>query len=213
MGGGRHMPTDNSDYANPNRLIELARGGSGQALGQLLELYRNYLSLLARLEIGRQLQSKLDDSDVVQETFLKAHRDFVDFRGTTEGEFVQWLRQILACILANLIRHYVGTQRRNVTLERRLARELDRSSEGLDAGLIASHSSPSQRAVRREQGVLLADAIMRLPETYRDVIIARHIEDASFSEIARRMGRSEGSVKKLWARGVAQLRRLLGGAT
>jgi RNA polymerase sigma-70 factor (ECF subfamily) len=207
------MPSDNSDYANPNDLLELARAGDGRALGQLLELYRNYLALLARLEIGRQLQSKVDDSDVVQETFLKAHRDFVDFRGNTEGEFVQWLRQILACILANLIRHYVGTQRRNVRFERRLSQELDRSSEALDAGLIAHHSSPSQRAVRREQGVLLADAIMRLPEDYRDVIIARHVEEIPFAEIARRMRRSEGSVKKLWARGVAQLRRFLGGAS
>jgi len=69
-----------SDRPDPEQLLGLARAGNVAALGQLLELYRAYLTLLARMEIGRRLQGKFDDSDIVQETFLEAHRDFPQFR-------------------------------------------------------------------------------------------------------------------------------------
>jgi RNA polymerase sigma-70 factor, ECF subfamily len=202
------MSADESPH--PEQLLRLARAGSGPALGQVLELYRGYLGLLARLQIGRRLQGKVDPADLVQETYLEAHRDFRQFRGITEGELVGWLRQILASNLANLVRHYRGTQRRDVRLERDLAVELDQSSRVLDQGLVAAGSSPSQQAARREQAVLLADALGRLPEDYREVIILRHLEGLSFPEVARRMGRTLDSVDKLWARALARLRRSLG---
>ncbi|HET6879543.1 MAG TPA: sigma-70 family RNA polymerase sigma factor [Pirellulales bacterium] len=191
-------------------LLRLAHGGDSEALGRLLELYRGYLSLLARLQIGRRLQGKVDAADLVQDTFLEAHRHFGAFRGSVEAELVSWLRQILAGLLANLVRRYCGTQRRDVTLERELANELDRSSAVLDRGLAGGHSTPSERASRREQAVLLADALERLPDDYREVIILRHLEGLSFAEISDRMGRSVDSVKNLWARALAQLRRSLG---
>ena len=89
-----------STTPDPEDLLRQARAGSAAALGQLLDLYRNYLELLARLQIGRRLQGKVDAADLVQETFLKAHRDFAQFRGKSEGEWVGWLRQILAMNLA-----------------------------------------------------------------------------------------------------------------
>jgi RNA polymerase sigma-70 factor (ECF subfamily) len=180
-------------------------------LGQLLELYHNYLLLLARVQIGRRLQSKVDAADLVQETFLEAHRHFAQFRGTTEGELVSWLRHILAANLANLVRHYC-TRRRDIRLERELAAELDQSSRLLDEGFVAQGSTPSQRAAHREQAVLLADALRQLPDDYREVLILRHLEELSFPELARRLGRSVGSVQKLWVRGLADLRRVLGGS-
>src|SRR6266850_5617971 len=106
---------------DPEQLLGLARAGSGPALGQLLELYRSYLAILARLQIGRRLQGKVDAADLVQETFLAAHAGFAEFRGTTEAELVAWLRQILASRLAKLVRYYYGTQGRDVRLERELA--------------------------------------------------------------------------------------------
>jgi RNA polymerase sigma-70 factor, ECF subfamily len=195
---------------DPEQLLHLARNGSTAALGRLLERYRNYLALLARLQIGKRLQGKLDPSDLVQETFLEAHRDFAQFRGGSEAEFVNWLRQILAMNLANLVRHYYGTQRRDVRLERELAVDLDQSSRVLDRGLVAAGSTPSQQAARREQAVLLADALGRLPQDYREVIILRHLEGLTFPEVAHRLGRTLDSVEKLWARGLARLRRSLG---
>jgi RNA polymerase sigma-70 factor (subfamily 1) len=141
--------------SDPEELLDRAKAGEAPALGRLLELYRAYLIVLARVQIGRRLQGKVDASDVVQEAFLGACRDFPQFRGTTSKEFLGWLRQILASLLANLVRHYQGTQRRDVRLERQLVVELDQSSQALDRGLVMPQSSPSHQAMRREQSVLL----------------------------------------------------------
>ena len=98
---------------------------------------------------------------------------------------------------------------RDVRLERQLAVELEQSSQTLDRGLVAAQSSPSQQAIRREQSVLLAEALGRLPEEWRELLILRHLEGLSFPEVARRLGRTIDSVKKQWPRALAGLRRLL----
>ncbi len=193
-------------------LLRAARAGDADARGRLLDGYRNYLTLLARLQLGRTLRGKADPADLVQETFLRAHRDFAQFRGTTEAELLGWLRRILATTAANLVRRYRGTRGRDVRLERQMADELDRSSRALDRGLVARSGSPSEKAQKREQAVALADALESLPAAYGEVIILRHLEELSFPEIARRLGRTLDSVKKLWVRGLAQLREHLGDA-
>jgi RNA polymerase sigma-70 factor (ECF subfamily) len=197
--------------ADPERNILDARTGGGAALGSLLESYRNYLRLLARVEIGRRLQGKVDASDLVQETFLEAHRNFHRFQGSDEPQFAFWLRQILAARIANVIRHYFGTQGRDARLEEELAAHMENSSCMLGRELAASITSPSQQAVCREQAVLLADALARLPADYREVIIVRHLEGLTFPEVARRMERSQDSVEKLWLRALACLRKTMGG--
>lgn len=199
-------PTDSSD---PVRLIALARKGDRDALGRLLEQYRNYLMLLSRLEIGRRLQGKVDPGDLVQETFLEAQRDFAQFQGGTEKELISWLRQILVTNLLNLVRHYLGTKRRDVRLERELALDVDSSSQMLGQIPISPHSSPSQQAARREQAVILANALEQLPVHYREVIVLRHLQGLSFPDIAKQIDRTIDSVEKLWARALIRLRRLL----
>src|SRR5262252_9251083 len=155
---------------NPEQLLQEAQAGDAATLGRLLELYRRYLALLARVQIGRHLRGKVDASDIVQETFLEAHRNFARFRGSSEGELVRWLRQILAARLADLLRRYLGARGRDVRLEREIEDAFDRSSVLLDRGLVAAQSSPSQQAARREQAVLLADGLSQLPDDYREVI-------------------------------------------
>ena len=191
-------------------LLERARAGDREALGELLSVFRNYLTLLAKLQIGRRLQGKADASDLVQETYVDAHRDFPQFRGGTEGELVSWLREIMARNLADLVRRFQGAQRRDVRLERRLAQELDQTSRLLDRGLVAREKSPSQEVAHREQSVLLADAIEGLPPDYNQVIVLRHFDGQTFPEIARQMGRSLDSVEKLWVRALVRLRKALG---
>jgi RNA polymerase sigma-70 factor (ECF subfamily) len=184
----------------------------GESLGQLLELYRNYLRLLAGLEIGQRLQVKVDASDLVQDTMLEVHKSFANFRGSSEAEFVAWLRQIMATVLCGLLRTYFGTQKRDVRLERTLGESLERSSLMIGRCFADPNSSPSQQAVRREQGVLLANALAQLPNDYREVLVLRHLRELSFPEISREMGRSLDSVEKLWVRGLASLRQIMGGA-
>jgi RNA polymerase sigma-70 factor (ECF subfamily) len=204
------MPMTFEATPEPELLLQDARTNGGAARGQLLESYRGYLTLLARLQIGCRLHAKVDAADLVQETFLEAHRNFDRFEGRTEAELIGWLRQILAGRLAKLLRHYLGTQRRDVRLERHLAAELDLSSRALDRGLFTRSSSPSHRASRREQAVILAGALERLPADYREVLILRHLEGLSFPDVARRMSRTVLSVKKLWARALPRLRDALG---
>jgi len=196
-----------------NELLGEARRGNDAALGKLLEAYSKYLKLLARVQIGRRLQGKADASDIVQETFLDVHRQFANFRGMTEPEFLAWLRRILAGQIAQMMRRYLGTKGRDLKLERELAADVDQSSQAMNSDLADSQSTPSQHVSRREQSVLLAEALDRLSEDYREVIILRHLEAMSFPEVAVRMNRSENSVQKLWVRALANLRRTLGGSS
>jgi RNA polymerase sigma-70 factor (ECF subfamily) len=195
---------------NPTALIDLARKGDPSALGQLLELFRNYLKLLARLQIDHRLQGKVGPSDLVQETFLQTHRQIATFRGTTEAEFLQWLRQILVRTIVDRVQRYYGRDRRDVRLEQSVHREVDRSSQMLRHELAVGSASPSEQAERREESVMLADALQRLPEAYREVLVLRHLQQLTFPEVAERMDRSLDSVNKLWARALAALRAAMG---
>lgn len=201
--------TESSGPSLLDRLVLQARQGDCAALGSLLEQYRAYLHLLARMQVGRKLRPKLDASDLVQETFLKACRQFAGFRGTTEAELVAWLRRILASNLADWLRHYCGTARRNIRLEKTLPEAMDRTSRVLAGGLISPRSTPSRHAAREEQAVQLANALARLPEDYREVLVLRHLEGQTFPDIARQLGRTLASVKGLWVRALARLRRAL----
>ena len=194
--------------ANPSELIRDVRGGLESALGPLLELYRNYLRLLARTHMGRVLGAKIDASDVVQDTFLEAQLDFGQFRGRDERQFVTWLRRILAGKIANLIRHYCGTRQRDVRLEREIEVALEDSAH-TGGELAASIASPSQEASVRERAVLVADALAELPAHYREVLMLRHFERRTFPEIAKVMDRSEDSVGKIWLRALDRLREIL----
>jgi RNA polymerase sigma-70 factor (ECF subfamily) len=194
---------------DPEALLRQARAGDTAALGRLLELYRAYLRFLAGQQIGRRLQGKVDPSDLVQEAFLGATRDFAQFRGGTEAEFLAWLRQILARLLANLVRHYQGTKRRDVRLEQQLQAELEESTQSLAGGLADPRSSPSEKAERREQSALLLRALDALPEADRQLLTLRHLEGLTFAEVAARLGRTVDSLKKQWPRALARLRQAL----
>ena len=199
----------------PDELIMVAKHAGGQELGRLLELYRGYLLLLARVEVGHRLQRKLDPSDLVQETFLDAHRNFAGFEGSTEAQFLAWLRRILASKTANTVRHYLGTRGRDIRqeLEDDLTQSFDQSARRLQQLTTPSAASPSRHAMRREQSVMVADALQGLSEDYREVLVLRHWEDMTFPEIAERMDRSVDSVEKLWVRALARLRQSVGETT
>jgi RNA polymerase sigma-70 factor (ECF subfamily) len=86
---------------------------------------------------------------------------------------------------------------------------LNRSSLAIQAQLADSISSPSAHAVRREEAVLLADALARLPADYREVFILRNLEKIPVDEIAARMDRSPNAIRKLWARAMVALKQAL----
>ncbi len=197
---------------DPEQLLAMAKTGSLDDLGRLLQLYRNYLKLLASTQMDQKLQARFSPSDVVQETFFEAHRDFRQFRGQTEPELLAWLRQILVHNLGRLVEKNVLAAKRDVRREvslDRIAASLDRSTAGLHAVLADHVPSPSSDADHREHAVILADQLAQLPSDYRQVLVLRHLEGRPFKEVAQRMGRSPGAVRMLWLRAIGQLRQLL----
>src|SRR5205814_5337476 len=129
-------------------------GHAGECGAEGLEGFRSYLHLLARLQLAPRLRSKLDASDVVQQTLLRAHQAAGQFRGQGRPEQAAWLRQILARTLADALRAY-GRDKRDVGLERSLEAALAESSAQLGAWLAAPQSSPSQRAQDNEDALRL----------------------------------------------------------
>lgn len=201
------MSPSSSEIAS---ILDAIRRGDADAVGQLLEGYRPWLQLLARLQTNQRFQAKFDSSDVVQLTLLEACRALPQFRGDTEAELTAWLRQLLARVLAHEVRRYHGTQQRDLGREVPLEQALAESSQRLRDFLASPGSSPSQQAARREQEVLLAEVLARLPDDYREVIVLRNLEGLSHEEVAQRMDRSPGAVRMLWVRALARLREELG---
>jgi RNA polymerase sigma-70 factor, ECF subfamily len=115
----------------------------------LLEPYRDYLRLLARLELDPRLRARLDPSDIVQQTLLQAHQALDQFHGEGQGALAAWLRQILARNLAMAL-HDHARAKRDVRRERDLRAALDRSSARLESWLAADQTSPSLQAERNE---------------------------------------------------------------
>lgn len=190
-------------------LIAQSKSGCRDSLGELLSIYRSYLSLVASLQIDKPLQEKVSASDLVQATCLQAHKGIGDFDGNSERELLAWLRKILVSQLLNELRRY-STLGRNLKLERKLNTCSEQSSMMLGSMLAAPGHSPSQSAMRRERAVLLADALAGLPEDYREVIVLRHLQSMPFSTIAKQTDRTVDSVKGIWRRAIAQLRSSLG---
>jgi RNA polymerase sigma-70 factor (ECF subfamily) len=196
---------------NAEQLLGIARGGDADALGTLLELYRGYLKQLARKQLRDDLPGKVDASDLVQETYLRAQRTFADFRGQTEADLLAWLRQILVRNVAACVRRYRLAQLRDLRRERSLGSVTDDSSRASPDWLADSGDSPSHQAAQNEEGVLLASALDHLPELYREILVMRHLEGLTFPEISTRTGRSCGSIQKIWVRALKRLHRMLRG--
>jgi len=186
-----------------------ARQGSSSCLGQLLALYSNYLKLLVAAQLDNRLRPRVSPSDIVQESFFEAHRDFRDFRGQSVGEFVVWLRRIVVNNILRVVEQHVLAEKRDVRREvslEEIGRRLEKSTVRLETLLAEQAESPSGCAARREDELLLADTLALMPADYRDVIVLRHIEGLPFEEVAARMERSAGAVRMLWLRALKKMR-------
>jgi RNA polymerase sigma-70 factor (ECF subfamily) len=190
-------------------LIERARAGERDACEKLLESFRNYLRILAGTGLEASLKEKADPSDVVQDTLLKAHASFSQFRGSSEAEMAGWLRQILARNLTDLSRRFQKAESRQVTRERSLEELLDQSSLALGKLVAVGGASPSEHAQQRELSLVLADALADLSPDHRQVIMLRSLEERSWDEVAAKMRRTTGAVRILWARALTCLRPLI----
>jgi RNA polymerase sigma-70 factor (ECF subfamily) len=141
---------------------------------ETLEQCRAYLKLLASSQVDTLLRQRIDASDLVQQSMLDAVARRDQFRGTTEGELLAWLRAILSNNLIDAFRHY-GRAKRDVARNLSLDEEISQSFRRIDALATASTSSPSQRAATNEQLLRLPEALDALPEAQREAIVLHHL--------------------------------------
>lgn len=186
-------------------LLELARSGDRVALGELLQWYNNYLTILASSQLDKRLQRRMSPADLVQDTLLAAQRDFPDFRGQSKRELLGWLRQILINSLHRAVEVHLKAGKRDLRREVSLDDfngSMDRSALNLGAMLAGNGTSPSGPVHARERSVALANELAKLPQHYRNVIVLRNLQGLTFEEIAQRMDKSIGAVRMLWLRAI-----------
>jgi len=185
-------------------LVERARQGDSEALGQLLQQHRPYLRLLALRTLDARVGARIDASDVVQQTCLSVHRNIKEFEGS-EARFLAWLRQIHERNIQNAFRDHVQLQKRSIDREQRA----EQSGFGIGQFAPARVSSPSQRLMLDEDSVQLAAALDRLTEEQATAIRLKFLEGCPVGEVAQQMDRSVDAVGALIRRGLVQLKRLL----
>lgn len=201
----------------PVELMARARAGQPDALGDLCALYRNYLRMVVRTGLGPRLRERVELSDVVQEALVEVVRQFPQFTGQDEAALVGWLRRLVGQKLADLGRYHSRVKRAGGVSALPLDAAWDGATQGSSGSsgsggrlldvLALSQTSPSEIASRREQTVILADALQGLEEVEAEVLWLYYADKLSFESIGERLGVSRKSVRGIWARGLRSLKR------
>lgn len=176
-----------------------------ETLGRLLERYRAYFLIVGQRQINRRVAPRVDPADIVQQTFAEAVEAFHQFTGSTEPEFTSWLQSIHEHNLDDVARKHVLAKRRAVTNEERLYHS-DGSASFFWKEPAADQSTPSQRVIKGEKALRLAEILQSLPEAQRDAVRMRHIEGQPLEEIAADLDRSVVAAAGLIKRGLEALR-------
>jgi RNA polymerase sigma-70 factor (ECF subfamily) len=176
-------------------------------LGRHLNGFREYLRLLARLQLRPNLAGKIDLSGIVQQTLLEAYQAAERFPRDAARQ-AAWLRRALANNLTDEIRK-LGPRAKDRVEEQSLQQALEASSARLEAWLAREESTPLRKAVRSEQLARLAEALLRLPDNQRQAVELHHLQRLSLDAVGRRLGRSREAVAGLVFRGLKTLRALL----
>jgi RNA polymerase sigma-70 factor (ECF subfamily) len=201
------------EQATIDDLLARARDGEAAPRERLFQSSRSYLGLLARAQLEQGLRSKVDASDLVQQSLLEAHRDFDRFEGRTEAEWLAWLRHILSNNAADMVRRFRGTQKRQTRREVPLRQPGDDSQFVGVPEPAGCDPTPSQQLICRDRELQLAEALARLSPDHRQVVELRNLQRLPFDEVGRRMGRTRPAVQMLWARAIKKLQQELDAGT
>lgn len=185
-----------SDLINKD-LLARAREGDQEALGELLKGQYRLLEQMARDEVEGRLQARLSAADIVQQTCLSAIRNFDDFQGENEPQFVAWLREVHERNVKDVVRKHVRAKKRAISAQESL-------KEGVPQPTI-SHG-PSGHAMLAESTARLHEALNSLPDTQAEAVRLRHLEQLSLKQISERMNTTDVAVASLLKRGLAGLR-------
>ena len=190
------------DRSPPNdattRLLRDAQAGNDSALWRLTEQMRPYLKAVVQRKIAPGLKGKFDESDVVQQSLMRAVDRFHEFQGQSVEQWQAWLVAIIGNEAKNSVRYW-RQQRRDAF------RELPNRPFRNRPQCRRAESSPSRVVERRERAARLLAVIEQLDPDDQQLITWRHFDNLSHGEIADRLGIKEATVRKRWT---AVLKRL-----
>ena len=202
------MTEDASDVAE---LLQGAARGDPLALRELFSRYRGRLQRMVRLRLSRRLAGRIDDSDVLQESFLEIAKHLEDYLKEPALPFFLWLRHMTGLKLTEIHRRHLGTQLRDVdrevTLHRGALPEAD--SVSLAAHLLGQLTTPSKAAIKAETRLLVQEALNNMDPIDREVLALKHFEQLSTSEIADVLGMSKAGAGSRYLRAIKRLKEIL----
>lgn len=187
-------------------LIRQAHAGDREAVGALLERYRNYLGSVAQRRVGSLLNRRMGVSDLVQQTMIEAHQNFRLFAGEQQDELLGWLRRILHCNITNAIRDHLYTKKRTLALEQSLDSDPVNNQTLTKEAARSSIGTPSLQASQIEESLRLLDQLELLPSDQATAVRMRYLECRSILEIAAELNRTKSAAAGLVKRGMKKLR-------
>lgn len=200
------------DSDQTQELLKNAGDGDASAVNRLLERHRVSLRRMVQFRLDRALAGRVDASDIVQDVLLEANQRLADYIRDPKLPFHLWLRQLARDRIIDMHRRHRAAQRRSVDRERSLAAAeyADRSSMDLAAMLKDQELTPAAENIRRELQRRFLEALDELEEDDRDVILMRHYEHLSNTEVAAALGLSQPAAGMRYLRALRKLRSILG---
>jgi len=203
------------DSTETQELLIRAEGGEPTAVNQLMERHRQSLRQMVQLRMDRVLSQRVDASDIVQDVLLEASQRLLEFIHDARMPFHLWLRQLAKDQLIDTHRRHRLAQRRSLDREQSLVQHAtsDHSSLDLAAQLRDQELTPAAAALRKEFQQRFYQALEQLEEDDRELILMRHVEQLTNSDIAQVLGLSQPAAGMRHLRALRRLREILGEAT
>jgi RNA polymerase sigma-70 factor (ECF subfamily) len=186
--------------------------GNPDAIGSELEAYRDRLRRMVQLRIDPRLRTRIDPSDVVQEVFLEASVRFSEVRQDAPGGIFAWLRLLATQKLAQLWRHHLETQGRDVRREEAWPALGDVDTAALARDITAAGPMPDSEAGRAELIDRTVRVLEQLPPLDREILALRHFEQLSNTDAAHLLGIEPAAASQRYGRALGRLRDLLAGS-
>jgi RNA polymerase sigma-70 factor (ECF subfamily) len=204
-----------TDSTNITPLLDRAARGDRTAVDQLFDRFRDRLKRMVRLRISPHLRSRLDESDVLQESYLELSKRLDEYLRNPGVPFFLWLREMTVLKLTELHRHHLGTQKRDARRELSLHAGAmpGASSVALAEQLLGRLTSPSQAAVKAEQRLRLQEALNAMDDVDREILALRHFEQLTNEETSQILGLPKSTTSDRHLRAIKRLRRILNEAS
>lgn len=191
---------------NLERLLQLARDGDRTAFDRLFSLHRSQLRSFVAMRLDHRVRSRVDVSDVVQDTQLEAYRRFNEYYDRQPMPFGIWLRKNAYERVLNVRRDHMDAKCRSMEREQ----HIDASPSGVLAKSLANNlSTPSERVAKDEFHRQVSKIIDMLPEGDREILLMRNVDLLSHQQIAQVLDINAAASRKRYARALLKLEKLL----